>query len=245
MAIATYAWWPFGDVQIARWNAGVLGGFSDPVNCKNIDIKPASDKKQQTSYKKATMGFAIRTSFLPKPPEFSVEFDEGDRDLFAAALLGTASTFAQMSATAQSATVALVLDKWVPIVKGIYNISAVSIPSLVLGTDFEFKANLGLIKAKTAGAAGSKTVTYSKGAIAGDVIAGGTLRSIDLSFLMDVTNNSDGQNGILVIPKVTVSASDAFKFVSGDFQSYKFAGDIVDAGTGENLYTLYPANAYS
>lgn len=234
--------WFSGDIRIARYSNGVLGGFSDPINASKLEITHSGDKVQRISNGRDDQGEAIETRYMKKPTEFSIGFDEGHRELLAMAVLGTASAYSQSAAEAQSATVTLVLDQWVSL--GKYNVSNVTITDKVLGTDFDLHGRLGLIKALKEDMVGSQTVNFDVGAIAGDKIVAGTDRIIDLSILMDVMNNADGQPGILTIPKVSVLPSTALALISQEYSTLEFSGDVIKM-PGQDLYTFLPNLAFS
>jgi hypothetical protein len=242
MSNATGLWYK-GNLQIALYVAGVLGAWSDVMNGTKVTVKPDGDKKTRASNQIADYGQAKEVRYIPKPTEAEIEFDEANLELLTAALLGTSSAFSQDAGTAQSATVTLVQGKWVSL--GKLNVSNVAITGKTLGTDFLVNARLGQVKALTVGTAGSQTVNFDVGAVAGDKIVAGTQSAIDINLLMEVENNSDGSSGLLEIPKISVLPSAVFTFLGAkDFQTLSFKGDIIKLD-GQDLFTFKPNLVFS
>ena len=220
------SFWYKGDLQIARYSGDTLGAYSKVLNGLKLTIKADGDPKRITSNNIADFGQTKKLSYMPKPTEVDIEISDPVRTIFAAALLGTDTSFTQSASTGSTANLTLVLDMWVPI--GKYNVSSVAISGKVLDTDFRVLPKLGLIMALNSGCAGAQTVTYSAGAVAGDKIAVGTSNVIDFAVLMLVENNSDSLQGILEIPKVSVTPAKAFELLGAkDYQSAAFKGEII------------------
>jgi hypothetical protein len=237
------SFWYKGDLQIARYSGATLGGYSDVLNGLKVTIKADGDPKRITSNKIADFGQTQKLSFMPKPTEVEIEVSDPVRHIFAAALLGTDSAFSQSAAASQSVTVTLIEGQWVKL--GKYNVENVAITSKVLGTDFDVLPKLGMIKALNSGTAGSQTVTFDAGAVAGDKIAIGTRNVIDFAVLMLVENNADGLQGILEIPKISVTPAKAFELLGAkDYQSAAFKGEIISL-TGQDPATFYPNLTFS
>lgn len=240
--------WYKGNLQFALIGAGYAGdmttlAFSDPLNGTKLTIKPDGDKKVRSSTQVEDFGEAKEVRYMKKPTEIEFGFDEVPSDLLAAALLGSHMTYTQDAGTSQTATRTLVLNKWVSL--GALNVSNVAITSKVLGTDFVVNNRLGLVKALNSGAAGSKSITFDVGAVAGDKIIAGTELVIDYALLMEVENSSDGLPGLLEIPKVSVIPGQVFQFLGAkDFQDVNFKGDVIKLPS-RDLFTFKPNLVFS
>ncbi|SMF96131.1 hypothetical protein SAMN02949497_3515 [Methylomagnum ishizawai] len=240
--------WYKGNLQIAIIGAGYAGdmttlAFADALNGTKLTIKPDGDKKVRPSTQIEDFGEAKEVRYLKKPTEVEFGFDAVTGDLLAAALLGTYSAYSQGSSTAQTATRTLVLDKWVSL--GALNVANVAITGKTLGTDFVVNARLGLVKALNSGTAGSKSITFDVGAVAGDKIVAGTESVIDYALLMEVENSSDGLPGLLEIPKVSVIPGQVFQFLGAkDFQDVNFKGDVIKL-PDRDLFTFKPNLVFS
>lgn len=231
--------WYKGKVQLALYDSsGALGGYSDPINGVKLSIKPDGDKKTRIDMGIENFGQAAEVKYIPKPTTLDFEVDEYTRDLLAAALLGTVSAYSQDAATAQTATVTLVLNQWVKL--GKLHVSNVVIDTKVEGVDYAVNGHLGLVKALKSDMAGSHTVTFDTGTVTGDKILGATVSVVEFAVLMEVENNSDGLRGILDVPKVSTLPSAVFDFMGAkDFQSLKFGGDLV-LMAGQPAFTFQP-----
>lgn len=240
--------WYKGNLQVAIIGAGYAGNmttlaFSDVLNGTKLTIKPDGDKKVRSSTQVEDFGEAKEVRYMKKPTEIEFGFDEATGEILAAALLGTHSAYSQDAAASQTATLTLVQDKWVSL--GALNVSNVAITGKTLGTDFLVNARLGLVKALTVGTAGSKSITFDVGAVAGDKIVAGTETVIDYALLMEVENSSDGLPGILEIPKVSVIPGQVFTFLGAkDFQDVNFKGDVIKM-PNKDLFTFKPNLVFS
>lgn len=235
--------WFKGDLYVAMYAGSVLGAFDGPINGTKLDIKASGEVKRRISSGIADFGQSKETLYMPQPTTVEFETDEVSLKLLAGMLLGSASTLTQTNSSDQTATVVLVKNQWVD--TGVMNIGGVAIATLTEGTDFVVQRELGLIKALTDGAAGSKSVTYDRGAIAGDKIIGGTSNVIQFAVKVLVQNNSDGQSGILDIPKISVNPGAAMQFLGAtDFQKMPFSGEI-NKLSGQNLFTFIPAATFT
>lgn len=232
-----------GNVFLARYVNNVLGNYIGPINTSMLSLKADGDAKRRKSSQIGKLGQNQELKYMPKPTAVEFTCDEQSRDLIAGALLGTASTYSQANASDQTVTKTLVLGEWVEL--GVMNIGSVAIPSCTVGVDFEVLQNLGMVKALTSNAAGSKTITFDRGAIAGDKIAVATQNVVEYAIKAEVQNISDGQHGVLIVPKASMTPGAAMTFVGAtDFQDLKFSGEIVVL-PNQDPATFYPALTFT
>jgi hypothetical protein len=235
--------WFKGDLLVARWTGNTLGGFSGPLNGMKVSLKPDGDPKRIQSNMLADFGQSKKLSYMPKPTEAELELSDITRPVLAAALLGTDSAYSQDAETTQSATVTLIEGQYVKLPH--INVSNVAISGKVEGTDYVVLEKLGMVKALDSATAGSKSVTYDAGAVAGDKIIGGTNNVVDFSIEMLVENNSDGKQGILRIPKISVTPAKAMELLGAkDYQTLAFKGEVISL-PGQELFTFMPNLAFS
>lgn len=235
--------WFKGDAYVAIYSGSTLGAYDGPVNVTNLTIQTSGEIKRRISSGISDFGQAKETLYMPQPTTAEFESDEMSLKLLAGMLLGSSSTLTQTNSSDQSATVVLVKDQWVDM--GVMNVGGVTISGLTEGTDFVVQRELGLIKALTVGGAGSKSVTYDRGAIAGDKIIGGTANVIQFALKVKVENNSDGQTGLLIVPKISVNPAGPMQFLGAtDFQKMSFSGEV-NKLTGQDLFTFIPAATFT
>src|SRR3546814_1682041 len=83
-----------GNVHMALLNDdGSFAGFLDLKNAVKLGIKSGEgDEKQRISKMRDNYGEVLDTVIIPKPPELSIELDEGDAETVGMALMGTVAT---------------------------------------------------------------------------------------------------------------------------------------------------------
>lgn len=235
--------WFKGNLQVAILAPGTTTvnfnnlALSDALNGTKVTVKPDGDKKTRISNMIEDFGQTREIRYQPKPTEIEFAFDEPTKELIAAALLGTSSTFSQSAVASGTVTRTLVLGKWTTL--DAINLDTVTISGKTEGVDFAVNRTLGQIKPLKSEMAVEQTITRTAKEVSGDKIIGATESVIDMALLMHVQNNSDGRSGILQIPKVSVIPSKVFEFLGAkDFQEVAFKGDIVSIGP--ELYTFKP-----
>src|SRR3546814_4760983 len=79
-----------GNVHMALLNDdGSFAGFLDLKNAVKLGIKSGEgDEKQRISKIRDNYGEVLDTVIIPKPPELSIELDEGDAETVGMALMG-------------------------------------------------------------------------------------------------------------------------------------------------------------
>lgn len=237
-----------GQPQIALYKDGALGGYSDPCNVTELKFQLLGDAKIVSSGAKGELGQALDLVYVGKPTTFELTINRSNRDLLAAALLGTGSAYSQDAATAQTATATLILNEWVQLKDAtgepIRNIANVTITSKVLGTDFAVLGKQGQIKALTSGCAGSHSITCDMGGVTGSTIVVATESKIEFSVNMLVNNAQTEKEGFLWIPKAICLPGDAAQFMVTDHNTWKFTGHIIKM-PGLPLVRLSPELTFS
>lgn len=231
-----------GDVLVAVRNAstGVYSGYQR-LQSDKFEIKTPSDMQQKTSKGRETFGQAWLTYYVGKPAEFSLTLDEVSRDVLAMQLSGVTSALSQTASAISGVEVTVEPGKWVE--TGYENLDLTSLEvtnsagttTYVSGTDYEVNPRTGMIYIPEGGAivAGVVKFTAGKKAFTGLQIDGGTQFSTTLRIKLDGINLITRQNLILTAPQATVSAQDAFDFLSGKLTSVPLKGmlEIADGET--------------
>lgn len=214
-----------GNVYGNQLVAGAFLGFVDLGNCTEFSLTEKGDQKIRESRRRGTAGQALSTVTRKKPTEFGITWDEqGNVDNVALSTHGTLSDMSQSALATQSATVILVLDKWVEIASGVRNVSNVTIATLTEGTDYDVLPRLGLIRALTAGAVGSKTVGYDRGMRSGSLIVGSTTPVIRMHFVLDGIND-DGEEPVIVdVWDAVIQSASSLDPLSDNFATGKMSG---------------------
>ena len=230
-----------GDLLVAVRNpaTGVFGGY-ERLHADKFEVKTPSDMQQKVSKGRETFGQSWLTYYVGKPAEFSLTLDEVSRSVLALQLAGESSALSQTAGAISGIEVTVEPGKWVDI--GYENLDLATLEvtnsdgttTYVNGTDYEVNPRTGMIYVPTGGAiaAGVVKFTAAQTAFTGLVIAGGKQFSTTLRLKLDGINLIDRQNLLLTAPQATVSAQDAFDFLSGKLASVPLKG-LLEIADGE------------
>jgi hypothetical protein len=229
-----------GDLLLSKRDptTGLFGGYTR-LHADKFEIKAPSDQLQKVSKGRETYGQAWLTYFTGKPTEFNLTLDEVSREIIALQLAGEVSALEQTAGALAGIDVTVEPGKWVDI--GYENLDLATLEvkndagttTYVNGTDYEVNPRAGLLYVPAGGAiaAGNVKFTAAKKAFTGSVIAGGKQYSTVLRMKLDGINLITRQNMLLVAEQATVSAQDAYDFLSGKLASVPLKGQLeVPAG---------------
>lgn len=186
-----------------------LEGDTGLVDLGNI-VNPSISQNQQTQkHYTARNGTRVLDREEITSQEYNINFtlDEINTTNLSLAFRGsTATSLAQSSATVTSEAVTTLLNKAVRLQNR--KVSAVTISTLVEGTDYVVDYELGAITALTSGAVGSKTVSYTAAAITGKQFTVGTHNGLQkLDKVVFVRQDSQGKTHEWAFDKATLATA--------------------------------------
>lgn len=236
-----------GDLLLSIYNPAtdVWGGY-DRLQADKFEIKSPSDMQQKVSKGRATFGQAWLTYFAGKPAEFGLTLDEVSRGVLAMQLSGELSDLEQTAGALAGIDVTVVPGKWVDIGYENLDLAALEVKNTagtttyVNGTDYEVNPRTGMIYVPAGGAitAGTVKFTAAKKAFTGAVIAGGKQFSTKMRLKLDGINLITRENILLTAPQATVSAQDAYDFLSGKLASVPLKGQLEVAPGHDSPFQL-------
>lgn len=218
-------------VSVKNPTTGLFGGYLD-LQADKFEIKAPSDQTQKTSKQRETFGQAWLTYYTGKPVEVSMVLDEVSRDMLAVQLSGEVSAYTQATGAIAGIEVDVVEGFWMPTGFENLDLGALVVEPVVAGTayvkdvDYMVNPRTGMIFVPKGGAiaTGKVKFTAGKAAVTGYQIAGGKNYSNVLRTKLDGINLINRQNMLLTAPQITVSAQDAFDFLSGKAASVPLKG---------------------
>lgn len=218
-------------VSIKNPTTGLFGGYLD-LQADKFEIKTPSDMTQKTSKQRDTFGQAWLTYYSGKPAEVSIVLDEVSRDMLAVQLSGEVSSYTQQTGAIAAVDVEVVKGFWMPTGYENLDLAGLVVAPSAGGTDYikdvDYQVNprTGMIYVplESAIATGTVKFTAAKAAVTGHQIAGGKSYSNTLRVKLDGINLINRQDMLLTCPQITVSAQDAFDFLSGKAASVPLKG---------------------
>lgn len=236
-----------GDLLISIRNpsTGVFGGYSR-LHADKFEIKTPSDMLQKVSKGRTTFGQSWLTYFSGKPAEFALTLDELSQDTLAMQLAGEVSPLTQAAGAISAIDVTVIPGMWVDI--GFVNLDLAALEvtnsagatTYVKDVDYEVNPRTGMIYVPIGGAiaAGPVKFTAAKTAFTGSVIDGAKQFSTTLRMKLDGQNLITRQNILLEVQQGTVSAQDAYDFLSGKLASVPLKGLLEVAPGFESPFQL-------
>lgn len=236
-----------GDLLISIRNpsTGVFGGYSR-LHADKFEVKTPSEMMQKVSKGRTTFGQSWLTYFAGKPAEFALTLDELSQDTLALQLAGEVSPLTQTAGAIAAIDVTVIPGKWVDI--GYLNLDLAALEvtnsagttTYVKDVDYEVNPRTGMIYVPEAGAiaAGIVKFTAAKTAFTGSVIAGAKQFSTTVRMKLDGINLITRQNILLEAQQGTVSAQDAYDFLSGKLASVPLKGLLEVAAGFDSPFQL-------
>lgn len=236
-----------GDLLISVRNpaTGLFGGYSR-LQADKFEVKTPSEMMQKVSKARATFGQAWLTYFSGKPSEFALTLDELSQETLALQLAGEVSPLTQSAGALTAIDVTVVPGKWVDI--GYENLDLATLvvtnpaatTTYVKDVDYEVNPRTGMIYVPVGGAipAGPVKFTAAKNAFTGSVIGGAKQFSTTLRLKLDGINLITRQNMLLAAQQATVSAQDAYDFLSGKLASVPLKGLLEVAAGYDSPFQL-------
>lgn len=224
-----------GDLLVSVRNpaTGLFGGY-ERLQADKFEIKTPSDMLQKVSKGRATFGQAWLTHFVGKPAEFALTLDEVSRSVLAMQLSGESSSAAQTVGAIAGVEVTVAPGFWMD--TGFENLDLTALEvtdttgatTYVKDTDYEINPRTGMIYVPKGGviAAGPVKLTASKKAFTGVTIEGGKQFSTTMRMKLDGINLLDREDMLLTAPQATVSAQDAYDFLSGKLATVPLKGQL-------------------
>lgn len=229
-----------GDLLISIRNpsTGLFGGYTR-LHADKFEVKTPSEMMQKVSKGRSTFGQSWLTYFSGKPAEFALTLDEISQETLAMQLAGEVGELTQAAGALTAIDVTVVPGKWVDIGYENLDLTALEVTNSAATTtyakdvDYEVNPRTGMIYVPVGGAipAGIVKLTAAKKAFTGSVIAGAKQFSTTLRMKLDGINLITRQNILLVAQQGTVSAQDAYDFLSGKLASVPLKG-LLEVATG-------------
>jgi hypothetical protein len=221
-----------GDVYFNRYQNGAYLGFVALGNCESFEIKTDAETKERISRQRDTYGQVLSSVSIGKPSTLSIAFNDAAADNIALQTHGAKYTMSQAAlATDTSETMTLIKNKWVELPSKTRNVGTVAVKvgtvAQTSGTDYVVLERMGMIKALTDTAATSVAVTYHKGAISGNLIAGSQDAMIRGEVRLDGRNKDTGELIIVSVWDARLKSESGIDFLAQDFAGSKLSGTMV------------------
>lgn len=236
-----------GDLLLSIRNpaTGLFSGYTR-LHADKFEIKTPSEMLQKVSKGRSTFGQSWLTYFSGKPVDFALTLDELSQETLAMQLAGEVSDLTQTAGALTGIDVIVEPGKWVDIGYENLDLAALEVKNAagtttyVDGTDYEVNPRTGQIYVPLGGAiaAGSVKFTAGKKAFTGKQIAGGKQFSTTLRLKLDGINLITRQNILLTAQQGTVSAQDAYDFLSGKLASVPLKGLLEIAAGHDSPFQL-------
>lgn len=232
-------------VSIRNPSTGLFGGYTR-LHADKFEIKTPSEMMQKVSKGRSTFGQSWLTYFAGKPAEFGLTLDELSQETLAMQLAGEVSDLTQTSGAITAIDVTVVPGKWVDIgyenldLTGLLVKDSAGATTYVKDVDYEVNPRTGMIYVPVGGTipAGIVKFTAAKAAFTGKQIAGGKQFSTTLRMKLDGINLITRQNILLSAQQGTVSAQDAYDFLSGKLASVPLKGLLEVANGYDSPFQL-------
>lgn len=222
-----------GDLLLSVRNpaTGLFAGYTR-LHADKFEIKTPSDAMQKVSKGRSTFGQSWLTYFAGKPAEFALTLDELSQETLAMQLAGEVSDLTQASGAITGIDVIVEPGKWVDIgyenldLTGLVVKDSTGVTTYVKDVDYQVNPRTGMIYVPEGGQipAGIVKFTAAKAAFTGKQIAGAKQFSTTLRMKLDGINLITRQNILLTAQQCTVSAQDAYDFLSGKLASVPLKG---------------------
>lgn len=238
-----------GDLLISIRNpsTGLFGGYTR-LQADKFEVKTPSEMMQKVSKARETFGQSWLTFFSGKPAEFALTLDEISQETLAMQLAGEVGALTQTAGALTAIDVTVVPGQWVDIGYENLDLAALVVTdppattTYVKDVDYEVNPRTGMIYVPVGGAipAGIVKFTAAKKAFTGSVIAGAKQFSTTLRMKLDGINLVTRQDMLLTAQQGTVSAQDAYDFLSGKLASVPLKGTLeVAEGYGSPFQLKY------
>ena len=214
-----------GDIYMATIENDTPGDFMGPINTTRLELTPPqTETVNRTSYQKDTFGQVLDSVNLPgDPPSLAMDFDSLPATLLADTLAGKVESYDQATTSVTAEPATLSQDVWFKLPDQNIDPSTVTVTEtsgstqLEKDTDFEVRAEAGLIRATSENGATDVEIDYDTLQSSGQRILGGTELSKARKILMDGTNLVTGRQATVTIHKTTFSATQAMNLMSQEF----------------------------
>lgn len=244
-----------GEVLFDRFDAsGASTGYRHVGNCESLTIAPSVEKLSKKSSMKGKRT-VYKEVVIGQEAEITLVLSEYDPENLALAFRGDTINFNQDAAVgltnqAINGGVALNFDRWYPL--GKKQLSNVVIeqggPALVLNTDYELNAELGLVKILSTGN-GAEAITTWDGdaAYVSDKLVRGLASSSILGRLkyFSATDQVSGPRYELDVHKLELAPEGEVGLISEEFGTFTLKGKAQEDTSkpdGEEFYTLREIN---
>lgn len=203
-----------GDVYIRRRLTGeTWTGWADSGGADRFMLQANAEQISQTLKGRLTYGQSADAVNKPTEPRINITFNRPNRKVIAALLLGDVSDKAVTGASVTGESHA------VPEVgEGVFlayrDVSAVTIGTLVEGTDYRLNAEAGFIENLADTPGGTWSVNYTYANFTGFKIAGMTQTKVELQIRMDGINKVDNTPAIVDVWSAEVSPSEGWDMLA-------------------------------
>jgi len=223
-----------GDVYANRKIGGVDSGWVLLGNATKLGIQTNTELKERTSKSCNTYGQVIDSVSIKQPDDLMLTLDDLQKDNLAAIFLGDASNKSISGGSVADEDQTVAFGKLVQTTQE--NISNVvitntgGVTTYVAGTDYRIEnAAMGFIEILESGTISDAEVieiTYDHGAVASELIRGGTNSNVTMAIKLAGKNLVDDTNVTVNIWEAILSPQTEIDFLSDEFNTLEFNGRI-------------------
>jgi hypothetical protein len=219
---------------------GASTGFQE-LEAEALKITPKSKLIELASKKRDSYGQPFFTGAIPQPTEFELQLSEVSREILAALLAGTISTFTQVVGALPEVVVKAIAGRWVSLgaigLSGAVVKSQDGITTYAEGDDYILDKELGMIQIVESGdiTAGSMLgVVPSLKAMTGNRITGSTRYQFKMELFLNGLNLATNEKVYFHAYQAFVTPSDAQDFLGDKPMMATLKGRLnVPAGKSE------------
>ena len=236
-----------GDIFMAEVDAnGKFGALNGPMNVPSLSITPTSvNRISRPSYQKDNYGQALDAVNLPSDSaSVTIQFDSMPASMLAETLGGTAELADAEADSVTGEALTLTEGAWAALPHSSLAAGSVVVTkdATDVTADCDINLSAGLIKARTAAAAGDVSVDYDTEAVTGHRVMGDTEISKPRYILVDGINLATGKRTRVEIFRAVLSADQATELMGSEFITGQLSGSlVVPPGKG----AAYTATMYS
>ncbi len=202
-----------------------------------------ADVKERISKQSDTYGQALDRVAIPKPAKITIEMDEIDATNLAIALRGENTAVTDTgTVTDEAATAAL--GGYIKLAhSGVSDVvvkDSAGSTTYVEGTDYEVRANVGLILIKDGGAitdAEALKISYSYDET-GAKITGSKVTEVEGAVILEGINQVNGKKCSVYIHKARMMPTSAVDFLADDFTTITLEGTLLTPETESEPYYI-------
>lgn len=220
-----------GDLYARKW--GSEDAFEEMGNVTEFTTKSETDKDELKSTGREDYGQAIEVEVVPQPIEISLKFNTFDKHALARMLMGEAVDLSGLPQTIDETPIKAAKG-WIKL--GHLDIDPDNFElkneskSPIDKTNYELNTRTGSVKLLDEAGVDVGATLYFTGKTkgrAGFSIDAGTLQSMQLEIYLDGKDRISGNDGVLDVPHVVLSADGDINWFADDWWESGLSGTVV------------------